>query len=72
MLDILVYFPDINECSDPNKCGAHSCVNTDGDFWCKCNSGFTHTEESKQHCTGKIQRLILKFLPLFLQVDSLR
>uniref|UniRef100_A0AAY4EZB2 Latent-transforming growth factor beta-binding protein 1 n=1 Tax=Denticeps clupeoides TaxID=299321 RepID=A0AAY4EZB2_9TELE len=42
---------DIDECDDPDVCGAHGkCVNEMGFFYCDCDRGFTYNEDNRT-CT---------------------
>lgn len=43
---------DVNECSEETKCLGGTCINTDGSYMCRCETGFTHLPEAEQ-CTGK-------------------
>ena len=48
---IHTYPTDINECSNPSRCGTNSrCVNLPGSYRCNCNSGYTLR---RGRCTGR-------------------
>ena len=42
---------DINECDADNGGCSHDCVNKEGSFECKCNSGF-ELEDDNKACKG--------------------
>jgi len=42
---------DINECLDDNAGCDHTCVNTLGSYYCKCNRGYI-LQADKHNCTG--------------------
>lgn len=51
---------DVNECEEHDICGANAtCVNTDGSYYCACNSGFalksgaTSFTEADERCERK-------------------
>ena len=46
---MLTFFPDIDECVEvPGAC-SQMCINTIGNFTCKCNHGY-HKTNDQRHC----------------------
>ena len=50
----LVFEPlssDIDECNDANGGCPHHCLNTDGSYYCQCNTGYEETADGQ--CQGR-------------------
>ncbi len=47
---------DVNECLTNNGGCEHNCTNTDGNFSCSCNTGYSR-DSNNLNCTGKIESL---------------
>ena len=52
VIDIFIFFLDINECDLLNGGCENGCNNTMGSFYCTCSDGFNLVNES--FCEGKL------------------
>lgn len=43
---------DVNECEDPEVCGAARCENKEGGYDCLCETGYFYDNETKS-CVGE-------------------
>ena len=50
-------FLDINECNEGNGGCEHTCINTIGNHYCTCNTGYTLNKNGRT-CTGIIFSII--------------
>ena len=48
-----IYNIDIDECSIDNGGCEHSCINTNGSYYCSCNYGYTIDTSDHHHCNGE-------------------
>ncbi len=46
----IIWFSDINECTDLTICGNGNCLNTIGSYMCICPTGYQFDNET---CVGK-------------------
>ena len=60
-LMLLLFIPDIDECSTLNGGCHHQCNNSIGTFECGCDDGFELDTSDDQTCTGILQCLIVNF-----------
>ena len=50
-----VFFPlDVNECATENGACSQNCINTQGSYYCNCNSGYS-LAVNKHACDSKYQ-----------------
>ena len=52
LLYIIIFYPDIDECSDETDDCSHICTNTDGSFTCECFNGFVLDSDGST-CNGE-------------------
>ena len=53
-LEVNVYLtPEINECALDNGGCQHNCINTDGSYYCSCDTGYD-LQQDKLSCQGII------------------
>ena len=48
----IVCFEDINECNSNNGGCEHDCMNTEGSYYCTCDTGYS-LNKNNNNCTGK-------------------
>ena len=49
----LLFIVDVNECNTNNGGCEDSCVNTDGSYYCTCDTGYS-LDSNKHDCNGKM------------------
>ena len=52
-----VFLQDMDECLEPDYCEHGRCENFIGGFRCRCDSGYTKSDDNKT-CVGKGKRKI--------------
>lgn len=52
-LTVYTTYVDIDECSIDNGGCEHSCINTNGSYYCSCNYGYTIDTSDHHHCNGE-------------------
>ncbi len=52
-----VSLTDNNECSVNNGDCEHTCTNTEGNFICSCNTGYS-LDDNERNCTGECNILL--------------
>lgn len=57
MTRVFTFFIDINECEVENGQCEHTCVNTDGSFFCMCRDGYKLMND--RTCKGWYRLFIL-------------
>ena len=50
--------PEVNECSVNDGGCQHSCINTDGSYYCSCDTGYD-LQQDKHFCQGNLLQNIL-------------
>ena len=53
MYQILLYWIDVNECSDSNGGCQHNCTNTIGSYYCSCAAGYSLDNDNDHSCSCK-------------------
>ena len=54
--DLFITYIDIDECQDPDKCSTienGECMNTQGDYYCRCIAGYEFKNSTQMECIGK-------------------
>jgi hypothetical protein len=52
----MIYFLDINECTNETICGNGSCINTIGSYTCNCSKGYEFNNDYEFNngtCVGR-------------------
>lgn len=52
-ISLYIQHIDIDECSIDNGGCEHSCINTNGSYYCSCNYGYTIDTSDHHHCNGE-------------------
>lgn len=54
--DLFIIYIDIDECQEPNECSTienGECMNTQGDYSCRCVAGYEFKNTTQMECIGK-------------------
>ena len=58
VLKTYFFLEEINECNNNNGGCEHSCHNTNGSYYCSCNTSYIINSDN-HHCDGKIIDVLL-------------
>lgn len=65
----IILFVDINECLNDNAGCDHECMNTNGSYYCECNSGFQLSSDNHT-CEGNYQHTVLCIVQLYRMIPG--